>query len=99
MATYTIHINERTKEGCGLVTYLRSIGLISSSPADNGIEATRRAFRELKEGKVTRCKNFDDYKKKSWLMREIVYTHQYKHDVKRARYRHLPEKTLSLPIM
>lgn len=32
-------------------------------------------------------------------MREIVYTHQYKHDVKRARRRHLPEKTLSLPIM
>ncbi|EFM00959.1 hypothetical protein HMPREF0658_2098 [Hoylesella marshii DSM 16973 = JCM 13450] len=63
MATYTIHINERTKEGRGLVTYLRSIGLISSSPADKGIEATRRAFRELKEGKVTRCKNFDDYKK------------------------------------
>ncbi len=74
MATYTIHINERTKEGRGLVTYLRSIGLISSSPADKGIEATRRAFRELKEGKVTRCKNFDDYKKVLADARNRLYT-------------------------
>ena len=28
MATYTIHINERTKEGRGLVNYLREKGLI-----------------------------------------------------------------------
>ena len=31
-------------------------------------------------------------------MREIVYTHQYKHDVKRARRRHLPEKELDAVI-
>ena len=63
MATYTIHINERTKEGRVLVSYLREKGLIPSHQPDNGIEATRRAFREMREGKVTRCKSFEEYKK------------------------------------
>ncbi len=63
MATYTIHINERTKEGRGLVNYLREKGFIPSRYPDNGIEATRRAFREMREGKVTRCKGFEEYKK------------------------------------
>lgn len=63
MATYTIHINERTKEGRGIVNYLREKGLIPSHQSDNGIEATRRAFQEMREGKVTRCKSFEEYKK------------------------------------
>lgn len=62
MATYTIHINEKTKEGRGLVNYLREKGFIPSRQPDS-IEATRRAFREMREGKVTRCKSFEEYKK------------------------------------
>ena len=83
MATYTININERTKEGRSIVDYLREKGLIPTAPGsfgeqskvdylrekgliptpqpDNGKEATRRALDELGEGKVTRCKTFDDY--------------------------------------
>ena len=55
MATYTININERTKEGRSIVDYLRGKGLIPTPQTDNGKEATRR------EGKVTRCQTFDDY--------------------------------------
>lgn len=61
MATYTININERTKEGRSIVDYLREKGLIPTPQPDNGKEATRRALEELGEGKVTRCKTFDDY--------------------------------------
>ena len=63
MATYTININERTKEGRSIVDYLREKGLISTAKTDHGREATRRALRELSEGKVTHCRNFDDYLK------------------------------------
>lgn len=63
MATYTININERTKEGRSIVDYLREKGLIPVPQTDNGKEATRRALNELREGKVTRCKNFDEYLK------------------------------------
>lgn len=61
MATYTININERTKEGRSIVDYLREKGLIPTPRPDNGKEATHRALNELREGKVTRCKTFDDY--------------------------------------
>ncbi len=61
MATYTININERTKEGRSIVDYLREKGLIPTPQPDNGKEATHRALNELREGKVTRCKTFDDY--------------------------------------
>ena len=61
MATYTININERTKEGRCIVDYLRGKGLIPTPQTDNGKEATRRALNELREGKVTRCQTFDDY--------------------------------------
>ncbi|MDD7318933.1 MAG: hypothetical protein SOZ80_04180 [Prevotella sp.] len=63
MATYTISINERTKEGRGIVEYLREKGLIPTIKADNGAEATRRALKEMREGKVTRCRDFDEYLK------------------------------------
>jgi hypothetical protein len=63
MATYTININERTKEGRSIVDYLREKGLIPVPQTDNGKEATRRALKEVREGKVTRCKNFDEYLK------------------------------------
>ena len=61
MATYTININERTKEGRSIVDYLRGKGLIPTPQPDNGKEATHRALNELREGKVTRCQTFDDY--------------------------------------
>lgn len=61
MATYTININERTKEGRSIVDYLRGKGLIPTPQTDNGKEATLRALNELREGKVTRCQTFDDY--------------------------------------
>lgn len=61
MATYTININERTKEGCNIVDYLRGKGLIPTPQTDKGKAATRRALNELREGKVTRCQTFDYY--------------------------------------
>ena len=64
MATYTIQINERTKEGRGLVNYLRELGVIKTPAHDTGIDATRRAIDELRQGKLTRCKDFDEYLKK-----------------------------------
>mgnify|MGYP000971512893 FL=1 len=61
MATYTININERTKEGRSIVDYLREKGLIPTPHTDKGKAATRRALNELREGKVTRCQTFDGY--------------------------------------
>ena len=61
MATYTIHINEQTQEGRSLVNYLRELGLIAPDSVDDSIEATRRAMRELRQGKVTHCKDFNEY--------------------------------------
>lgn len=63
MATYTININERTKEGRNVVDYLREKGLIPTKQKDNGIEATRRSLHEMRSGKVTRCKDFEAYLK------------------------------------
>ena len=61
MATYTIHINEQTQEGRSLVNYLRELGLIAPDSVDDGIKTTRRAMRELRQGKVTHCKDFNEY--------------------------------------
>ena len=48
MATYTITVNERTKEGRGLVRYLKTLGVIEIPN-----ETTRKAIKELDEGKGT----------------------------------------------
>ena len=48
MATYTITINERTKEGKGLVNYLKTLGVIEVPN-----ETTRKAIQEIREGKGT----------------------------------------------
>lgn len=56
MATYSITVNERTKSGKGLVAYLRSLGVINEAN-----DATLSALEELKSGKVTRCKSFEEY--------------------------------------
>ena len=50
MATYTITVNERTKEGKGLVNYLKTLGVIEVPN-----EKTRKAIQEIREGKGTVC--------------------------------------------
>ena len=49
-------MNERTKAGRGLVEYLRCLGVINEA-----YDTTLKAVEELKTGKVTRCKSFEDY--------------------------------------
>ena len=56
MATYTITIDERTKSGKRVVDYLKSHGIIEVPN-----ETTRKALREIKEGKVTRCKTMAEF--------------------------------------
>ena len=50
MATYTITVNERTREGKGLVNYLKTLGVIEVPN-----EKTRKAIQEIREGKGTVC--------------------------------------------
>lgn len=56
MATYTITVNERTKEGRDLVRYLKTLGVIEIPN-----ETTRKAIKELDEGKGTVCNTFEEY--------------------------------------
>ena len=57
MATYTITVNERTKEGRGLVRYLKTLGVIEIPN-----ETTRKAIKELDEGKGTVCAKNNPFK-------------------------------------
>ena len=68
MATYTITVNERTKEGRGLVRYLKTLGVIEipNETTRKAIkelpnETTRKAIKELDEGKGTVCNTFEEY--------------------------------------
>lgn len=56
MATYTITIDERTKSGKKVVNYLKSHGVIEVPNA-----TTKKALREIKEGKVTRCRTMEEF--------------------------------------
>ena len=56
MATYTITVNERTKEGRGLVRYLKTLGVIEVPN-----EKTRKAIQEIRDGKGTVCSTFEEY--------------------------------------
>lgn len=56
MATYTIRVNERTKAGRGLITYLRTLGVIEE-PND----VTLRAIAEIESCKGIRCNTFEEY--------------------------------------
>ena len=58
MATYTITVNEKTKQGKSLITYLRSLGVIKEPNA-----TTLKAIDEIRSGKVTRCNSFEEYLK------------------------------------
>ncbi len=65
MATYTITINERTKEGKGLLYYLEYLGVIKKNNSNpTGSDATLEAIKELKHGKGIKCNSFEDYKRK-----------------------------------
>ena len=52
----SITINERTKEGKGLVNYLKTLGVIEVPN-----ETTRKAIQEIREGKGTVCNTFEEY--------------------------------------
>ena len=51
-----ITVNERTREGKGLVNYLKTLGVIEVPN-----EKTRKAIQEIREGKGTVCNTFDEY--------------------------------------
>lgn len=57
MATYTITINEKTKSGKSLVSYLRSLGVIDEKPNNETLEA----MKDVENGKVTTYGSFEEY--------------------------------------
>ena len=56
MATYTITVNEKTREGKSLVKYLKSLGVI-----DVPNDETLQAMKDIEDGNVTVYKTFEDY--------------------------------------
>ncbi|MBR2370037.1 MAG: hypothetical protein IKA83_07775 [Paludibacteraceae bacterium] len=64
MATYVVNINERTNTGKSLLGYLRNLGVIVDNYTKRPNMETLKAIDELRSGKVIRCKNFEDYKRK-----------------------------------
>ena len=57
MATYTITVNENTREGKSLVKYLKSLGVIDDVPNDE----TLQAMKDIEDGNVMVYKTFEDY--------------------------------------
>ena len=57
METYTITVNEKTREGKSLVKYLKSLGVIDDVPNDE----TLQAMKDIEDGNVTVYKTFEDY--------------------------------------
>ena len=57
MATYTITVNEKTREGKSLVKYLKSLGIIDDVPNDE----TLQAMKDIEDGNVKVYKTFEDY--------------------------------------
>lgn len=64
MATYVVNINEKTNTGKSLLGYLRNLGVIVDNYTKRPNMETLKAIDELRGGKVIRCKNFEDYKRK-----------------------------------
>lgn len=68
MSVVTVNINERTSAGRALLEYLKTLGVIVSGPKKEvkktGMDLTLEAINELKKGEGTKCKDFEDYKKK-----------------------------------
>ncbi|PRZ01996.1 hypothetical protein [Marinilabilia salmonicolor] len=54
MATYTIHINERTKTGRNLIEFLKSLKDIVTISSASGIE---ESLHDLRTGKVHKAKD------------------------------------------
>lgn len=61
MATYIININEKTIFGKQLLLFLTGIGAIVKPKKKGSIE---EAIGDYREGRTTKCKDFDDYLKK-----------------------------------
>lgn len=57
MATYTITVNEKTREGKSRVKYLKSLGVIDDVPNDE----TLQAMKDIEDGNVKVYKTFEDY--------------------------------------
>ena len=57
MATYTITVNEKTREGKSLVKYLKSLGVIDDVPNDEALQA----MKDIEDGNVKVYKTFEDY--------------------------------------
>ncbi len=57
MATYTIHINERTKTGKNLIEFLKSLKGIVTISAASGIE---ESLHDLHTGRTHKAKNAKD---------------------------------------
>ncbi|MBQ7533887.1 MAG: hypothetical protein IJT45_09410 [Bacteroidales bacterium] len=66
MSTYALNINERTNAGKALLNYLVSLGVVEPKPTNepSGYDETLKAIRDVKAGKGTRYKNFDEFKKR-----------------------------------
>ena len=89
MATYTITINERTREGKGLVNYLKTLGVIEVPN-----EKTRKAIQEIREGKELCAIHLRNILKQSNETQDYHFQ-PVKKDIKLARRRNLPEEELN----
>ncbi|MDA3820297.1 MAG: hypothetical protein PF590_07565 [Candidatus Delongbacteria bacterium] len=60
MATYTVHINERTKAGKNLVNLLKSLNnVVQIHKTPNG--ETTKAMQDVKDGNVVQTKGKKDF--------------------------------------
>ncbi len=67
MATYTITINERTKEGKGLLHYLQSLGVLTPASEGKEISATMKkkideAIKRYNKGEYKEFKTAEEMK-------------------------------------
>ncbi len=64
MATYTITINERTKQGKSLRDYLQALGIIKDEKKNPEQTLTLHAIEEAESEECVVCEDFEDYLKK-----------------------------------
>lgn len=69
MSTYTLTVNEETREGKAIISLLKSMSDIVSLKRDKNSKTTARrksniekALEEVERGEVYRFKDFDEYK-------------------------------------
>lgn len=65
MATYTITINKRHTKGKAMMRFLKSMGVFGGkmTKRNKAKDLTQQAINEIKDGKGTRCKSFEEYLK------------------------------------